>query len=563
MGDKHFVASVGAPPGQYAEVEYSLGGRRWRTQFAPVAVARLTELQGADATILVTRQALDMWYQALAAELEGAGVRPEPVVIAEGRTEEERLAVVDALVKRVPAGAIVTLDVTFALRHLPFVYLAAMAYLVGLRGVRLEGVYYGAHQLRGEDGVAPIIELTSLVSLLEWYHVLQTVRDTGDFGAFARRLKADVGRLFQTGAPDLVLSRSRSAAEQLAAALSAGLPLEVGLAAARLRDALEGLHFGRDVAHAGRLALEEMRRQIESWSLVGLSCEKTAIPLDVPELKRQLRVARHYAEHRDLPKTLLLLREWVVNAALLAYGKADVWLDRQERERMARYLEGLNWRGRYDLLTDTQRPWVSLWKQITARRNALAHAGMNREPVDVATGVLERLIEQCEALLQGDRVHALDVPQGPRLLVAPLGLTPGALYSAVRCVTPDRLLVLTSAQARPLLAQALAHAGRADLDPHVIELADPHLGFLEVRAAIDGNVRRLLVDCREVVVSLTGGTTALQFGAEEIRREAERLGVPVRRIGLVDRRPRPEQEANPYVLGELLDLDLQRPDEET
>src|SRR5205085_1528 len=128
------------------------------------------------------------------------------------------------------------------------------------------------------------------------------------------------------------------------------------------------------------------------------------------------------------------------------------------------------------------------------------------------------------------------------LLVAPLGLSPGALYSAVRHTQPGRLLVLTSSAARARLDEALAAAGRPDLDCFTIELQDPHAGFGEVGAvASDEQLRRALLSAEEVVISVTGGTTALQFAAERVRDRARELGVPARRIALVDRRPYAEQ----------------------
>jgi hypothetical protein len=60
---------------------------------------------------------------------------------------------------------------------------------------------------------------------------------------------------------------------------------------------------------------------------------------------------------------------------------------------------------------------------------------------------------------------------------------------------------------------------------------------------------------RCVVVNVTGGTTALQYLAERIGRDAERLGVPVRRIALVDRRPYEQQQAEPFACGDLMALE--------
>lgn len=568
MAERHFIASIGV--GRYSEVEYRLEERSWRTRFAPVAVARLLGLAGARASVLVTAQAR-AWYEELAGELRAAGLGPEAVEIGEGRTEEERLAVFEKLVERVQTGAELVLDVTFALRHLPFVYLAALVYLVGLRGARLKGIYYGAYDLR-VDGVAPVLDVTGLFGLVEWYHALETARESGDLNSLARRLGAEVGRLFRQGAGDPALGRAKDAAQRLAAALAAGLPLEVGLAAADLKARLGELESRPDLAQAGRLALQELGKTIGEWAVEDSmpSGRRHGAPaadlrqrgerrlvLDREELERQLRLASWYAEHGDLPKTLLLLREWLVSAGLWALGRGDPerWLAREERLTVERRLGALGERARHKLLGEAERPVAELWGAIAERRNRLAHAGMTSEEVRLAADQLRGLIERCRALLAGDSLTALQAPAGPRLLVAPLGLAPGALFSAVRHLAPEQLLVVTSTQARGRLAEALAQAGRPELKRWVIELADPHQGFGEIGGKLDERLRRLLVAAGEVVVSLTGGTTALQYAAQRIGEEAERLGVAVRRVALIDRRPRAEQEAEPYVLGELVELD--------
>jgi hypothetical protein len=47
----------------------------------------------------------------------------------------------------------------------------------------------------------------------------------------------------------------------------------------------------------------------------------------------------------------------------------------------------------------------------------------------------------------------------------------------------------------------------------------------------------------------------MQYVVERIGAEAARLGVPVQRVALVDRRTPEEQRANPYVLGVLVRLE--------
>jgi hypothetical protein len=76
----------------------------------------------------------------------------------------------------VAAGAVLVLNVTFALRHLLCVYLAALVHLVRLQGARLEGIYYDAFELHAADGATPVLDVTALLGLVEWYHALERRR---------------------------------------------------------------------------------------------------------------------------------------------------------------------------------------------------------------------------------------------------------------------------------------------------------------------------------------------------------------------------------------------------
>ena len=141
-----------------------------------------------------------------------------------------------------------------------------------------------------------------------------------------------------------------------------------------------------------------------------------------------------------------------------------------------------------------------------------------------------------------------------RLLVTPLGLSPGVVYSAVRLTRPTTLLVITSASAEAQLAAALEEAA-AQPRTLVRLMADPHVGFREAAGLLDADVRAALEAADEVLVNITGGTTVMQYVVQRIAETAQSLGTPTRRFALVDRRAVEAQRAEPYVLGEIVWLD--------
>ncbi|MBI4497305.1 MAG: TIGR02221 family CRISPR-associated protein [Chloroflexi bacterium] len=554
----HLVCSVGT--GNYTETVYALDDRTWASRFAPVALARLRDLRGGKASVLVTSGARDKWYPAVAAELAEAGLEPEAVDMPEGKTREEFLETFHRLVEAVGEGESVVLDVTFALRHLPFVYLAALTYLTAYRGVTIRGIYYGAFELPDpETGERPILDLTALFNLTEWFHAVQSARESGDLRPVAHSLRQEVARLFQERQGDHALSRAKDAIEDLAPALAAGLPVEVGLAAGRLHAAVETLAQQAGPQSVGRRSLGILSGPVASWA-TRPAPSKRDLPLSDEELQRQLALVQWYAERNALPTALLLLREWLVSLVVLRSSGPRQWLGRPQRLAAERQLGGMVQRVRSGVATATEQRLATVWDGVAQRRNRFAHAGMTEDEVRLTPGDVAEvghLIQQCAALLADPDLPRLAQQRSRimRLLVTPLGLSPGVLYSAVQHVRPDRVVVITSAEGRQRLPDALAAADVAGLPVVVRELRDPMTGFQEGRALLDGEFRRSLVEASEVVVNLTGGTTVIQYVVEQIAGAARSLGVAVRRVAVVDRRTPEEQRAHPFVLGELVVLD--------
>jgi hypothetical protein len=551
MAERILVTSIGT--GQYSEVTYRLGDRTWSTQFAPAALARLLPLAGHRALVLVTREARQRWYDPLAEELREAGLTVEPVDVPLGRSENEILEIFSTLAERVPAGSDLSLDVTFALRHLPFVYLASLGYLQGLRGVRVSGAFYGAYDLRNaeREREAPIIDITPLLQLLDWAYAVRAFATSGSVEAVASQMSALVGSLFRAGERPIALSHAKDAARRLALPLAEGLLLEAGREAAALCTAAGDLAQSAG-SPAARLALQALADSVAHWQRP-LSPDKASIPLDAEELGRQLRLARWYLERGRMSVALGVLREWLVSAMILASGDTARWLDYGSRRKpMEAALNALGERTKRGVAAPREAEIASLWRSVADLRNKLAHVGMNEQWVSPSLRQVQALLDRCEGA--GADFFCLPGAPSATMLITPLGLSPGVLYSATVRVQPDQLIVLTSAAARPRIAEALARAQCA-VEPLVIELREPHVGFREVADMLSEDLLRAFVAVSRIVVNLTGGTTVMQYAAERLAAAAQQLGVLVQRVALVDRRPPAAQTDDPWRLGELVELD--------
>jgi len=137
-----------------------------------------------------------------------------------------------------------------------------------------------------------------------------------------------------------------------------------------------------------------------------------------------------------------------------------------------------------------------------------------------------------------------------RVLFSALGRSPGSLFTAIATVRPDRVLVITSAEGSASLTEVEREARKVH-DAFVLESASVADGFVSFDAGRRWAAERAATVSPEdeVVANLAGGSTALQ---DAVSSAARLLGA--RTVAVVDRRSAQEQIAQPYVVGELVEV---------
>jgi CRISPR-associated DxTHG motif protein len=558
-GPRVLLTSVGT--GRYERVLYAADGQAYESQFAPAATAAI-EGQFAKAILLVTEEAGRTNVPALERELADLGIPSERHLIPQGRSEREVWAIFKQVLDTLAVGASmeVVLDITHAFRHLPVILFGSLAFLTAADRVAIRRLRYGAYEARVGNTV-PLLDLTPLLTLLEAQHAVRQFGDTGDARRLARLLSELNRQLWteQSGNPEF--SRIVHRLKHLSLSVSAGLPIEAGLYARAVADALGNWSrgAGQTMFVIGETLIDRLRGLVEAFAVPSRE-RKHDLVLSLEELRRQLRIIRFYLDVGAHDRVLLLLREWIVNRCLLTLGEKN-WLERGRRAAVERALNGLAERrivesGLGGSALSTSTPSLgSLWARVRDLRNRVAHPGMCSDEVrpwdDDLTPYLRLCEEHCENAAWWAVHPGVEVPW---ILVTPLGLSPGVLYTALVQLRPPLVLVLTSREAAQLVDATVERAGfdASAVRRHAVD--DAHRCF-EERGAVEAWVEPFLLATRRVVLNITGGTTALQYLVESVGRRAERLGLRVERVALVDRRAVEEQRRDPYVAGEVVRLD--------
>ena len=587
---KHLLLTVlGRNP---KPARYALGDRRIEARLAPVALMNLLppEERPGQVLALCTAEAKnDSWP--LLEQALGAECSMEAVEVPAGDAQEDVDSYLSRVTQAIAGDLDLTVDVTHGYRHFSFLTYVAVLYLAALRGVGIRGAYYGllrsgaqpALPVRSGDSApnvtdAAFLDLRPLLALPRWLHALETLRDTGSTTPLAENVR---------GGPRSQSARKISGAlSRLSKGYLSGLPIELGH---------EAHHFRRQSLRALKKLLQRDHRLPLADKLVerlGEILEPFALPspgvgegwkgrvgLSKDELERQARVVDDLRRSGNVGTALGLLSEWTVSWAIWRIDGRNDWLRyRPVRRRASRRLHAIAAVGDdseiANVLKNEQRNLGVFWKELSELRNAYHHHGMRRSVVvgdreearigkqlDLIWKFWEETLRACP-----DLPLSLGESRGGPVLVSPVGRRPGVLFSALRAcraaaggAAPAACLVVCSRETEGLIAEAARRAGYpGPVEP--LRLEDPYGGRPEIDRVVKA-ARKRFIGAETVFVNVTGGTTLMGLAVEALADAAGRLACPVRRFGLIDRRPPAQQDVEPYREGEPFWLDSDEDDD--
>lgn len=473
-----------------------------------------------------------------------------PAPTSDGALWEE----VEVVQRALEGASDLVVDVTHGFRSLPLIYWAAAYHWRTLSAsLTIHHVVY-AHLERGREPVepAPWVDLAPVAALPEWTYAVQAWQRHGRLAPL-RNLVRDARR------PEDPAARGRfgAALRDLAREWDVGLSLDVGV---RARSALEELEALSNLRASDPLASTRLRQQLVE-TLQPLVARpdvriknKQDVVLDRDELIREISVAKAYLQQDGYVTAVGLAREWVVNYVLWCTGQAAQWLDSSVRNRASRQIHGAELRD--DVTPGSAsartRNVVRAWKQVRRWRNEVHHQGFMSKQVKVASEELQTQLGNFRVWLADDERFVLP-PGSGRVLLTPLGLNPGAMYTVLQepGIVFDRLVVLATEQSERLVQECLARVPHA---PPITRCEVVRVNpFTPSQSSEGKELARKLVDAKEVVVNVTGGTTPMQLRILAIRDELLRWSIPTETWVAVDKRP-PDGASRVWVRGEVVKL---------
>lgn len=576
MTEHTLLTVLGLPQRDQKIVTYELDGRAQAAPLAPVALFHLLRQEGKSPLKILafcTTEAKQETYPVLQKALDKQyDVAIEAVDIPSHEPRSDIGSFLETFARSVPKEGRLTIEITHGFRHYALLMLLGAFYVDALRpALALSNIYYAL--LQPPSLLAPYIDLRQLLDFFKWIYAANTFRDTGSALPMIELIRKASDPSKTT---DMVLNL-----RNLSRAVADGLPLELGLEAnsflKRFPRHLKNLTQKTLLSPALSLELRDTVKQtLTPYALPDAEAKKSDTALDASELRRQAQlIGQLHQEYGNHAAAFGLMREWVVSWAVWRLeGNSGSWLDwektRQQAERrlgLLGQLAQLQDAGQIPTpLASAQYDLGVFWRDhLGPTRNAAHHHGMNEgyafkaDRQQQADDAWRYWSETLQSL--PDISLQITAVSHRRLIVSPLGNTPGVLFSAVRTLSAgtdekDLCLVISSAQAQGGMDEALDRAAFAG-QRVLLSFRNPFSG-LEERRQLREEATRHVLAAETTHVNLTGGTSLMGLLSEEIANVARRYQRLAERFILIDERPYQQQLAHPFVEGRKIVIEPER-----
>ncbi|MBZ8182636.1 TIGR02221 family CRISPR-associated protein [Oscillatoria salina] len=327
--------------------------------------------------------------------------RIKPVDIPTGRTTEEMWSTFKIITQYVDEGDRVIFDITHGLRSLPFLAFLFAAYLKTAKNVTIEAIYYGAFDLKNDQKIAPVIDLSEFVSMIDWLTATNRFVKLGDGQALANLLKSAIPSNTElrnnpsTRPIRKQLEKSSEAIENISLALSITRPIETMESATQLEKIIGNAENSfEDRAKPFSLLADKIVKEYGQFALDN----PKKIENFAAQLKIQLSMIKWYIDRDQLVQATTLAREWLVSVLVFKFDLSSQMFDNhegrrpvenalnnaaQKRKKNSHQIKSSKCDEQLESLPEADEI-AKVWSKMTGLRNDIAHVGMNLSPTSAA-----------------------------------------------------------------------------------------------------------------------------------------------------------------------------------
>jgi len=198
-------------------------------------------------------------------------------------------------------------------------------------------------------------------------------------------------------------------------------------------------------------------------------------------------------------------------------------------------------------------------ESIFGNKNRVLYLRMNVNE-NVSVEILNGIRKDIENEFMGSRLYEnsikkVEVEFVPmrKVLVTPLGKSPGVLYTLIKKIKPDKVIIITSKDVEPTIPEILEKASFKIGEVNIISFDDPFTGFSEMDEKEKEFNKINFKATDDIILNLAGGTSFLQYIATKFSEKLQKE-YNIKKVFAVDRRDIEDQRKDPYKVGEVVEL---------
>jgi CRISPR-associated protein, TM1812 family len=175
----------------YKETTYFLEDKEKTTKYIADA---LNEFLNPDKVLIFTTQEAIDKNNAFKEEIEEKIGRDktETVLVPSGKDQKEQEEIFKKVLEEVEKYNReweIYVDITHAFRSIPLVFFISLFYLKNFYNIKTSKIFYGAFEQRDENNRSPVIELTFLLDIIDWFNSVNMFVKRYEANELAHKLK--------------------------------------------------------------------------------------------------------------------------------------------------------------------------------------------------------------------------------------------------------------------------------------------------------------------------------------------------------------------------------------
>ncbi len=383
----------------YKETTYFLEDKEKTTKYIADA---LNEFLNPDKVLIFTTQEAIDKNNAFKEEIEEKIGRDktETVLVPSGKDQKEQEEIFKKVLEEVEKYNReweIYVDITHAFRSIPLVFFISLFYLKNFYNIKTSKIFYGAYEQRDENNRSPVIELTFLLDIIDWFNSVNMFVKRYEANELAHKLKLMVDNekflKLDTEQKNNLINLSQGLRRFSGEYLNVRAVQFERL----LVDLKDKLSKSKPIINENLPILAPLVDRVQT-EIENLQTSEPDI-LNMDTLKYRIKLIHTYLRRNLVLQAILLLREVFVDYLILKVGDTTKWLDYDYREKISNAFNRPDGdkvdKNTAEKIKSLQKrnELRKIWNDIKYFRNNLAHCGIGKAEKEDLSGLKNKITE--------------------------------------------------------------------------------------------------------------------------------------------------------------------------